>query len=360
MSMQERVEGVVLRGMLALPPRVQRLLAGRTVVVDGQTLAVDTQLTLRLQRLARAPRVETMPVELGRPRTDHEARIAGGVQPIGAVRDLEVEGLPARLYTPTNAVEPTGLLVFFHGGGFYVGGLDSHDAPCRVLAEQAGVRVLAIDYRLAPEHPFPAAYDDAVTAYRWATKNAESLGADPARLAVGGDSAGGNLAAGVALAAAREGLPLAFQLLVYPATDSTRATESLDLFADGYYLTSTYMERANTAYLPNADDVTDPRASPLLDDVPARPRAGLRGDGRLRPAARRGRGLRPQARGRRRDHRAQAVRRPDARVLQHRRGRPHVAGGRRRDRPRPAGRPRPVAGLTEPGRPRWSTAEARA
>ena len=152
---------------------------------------------LRLQRLARLPGPATLPVPEGRLATLHETRVAGGTHPIGAVRDLPVGDRPGRLYTPTGDPEdPTGLLVFFHGGGFVFGDLDSHDAPCRFLAERAGVRVLAVDYRRAPEHPFPAAYDDAVAAHRWAVDNAASLGVDPDRIAVGGDSAGGNLAAG--------------------------------------------------------------------------------------------------------------------------------------------------------------------
>ena len=121
-----------------------------------------------------------MPVAEGRLATLHETRVAGGTQPIGAVRDLPVGDLPGRLYTPSDDPEdPTGLLVFFHGGGFVFGDLDSHDAPCRFLAERAGVRVLAVDYRRAPEHSFPAAHDDALAAYRWALDNAASLGVDP-------------------------------------------------------------------------------------------------------------------------------------------------------------------------------------
>ncbi len=183
---------------------------------------------------------------------------------------LPVGDLPGRLYTPTGDLEdPTGLLVFFHGGGFVFGDLDSHDAPCRFLAERAGVRVLAVDYRRAPEHPFPAAHDDAVAAHRWALDNAASLGVDPDRIAVGGDSAGGNLAAATAISAALEGLPLAFQLLIYPATDATRQTRSFEMFGDrGLYLTREYMDLANASYLPDERDRTDPRASPLFEKIP--------------------------------------------------------------------------------------------
>src|SRR5205085_5877177 len=133
-------------------------------------------------------------------------------------RELPVGDLRARLYVPTRATARSPLLVYFHGGGWAYGDLDSHDPVCRFLSERSGVRVLSVDYRLAPEHPFPAAYEDALAAYRWVVENAASIGADVTRLGVGGDSAGGNLAAVTAVAAAKDGLPLALQLLVYPVT----------------------------------------------------------------------------------------------------------------------------------------------
>lgn len=267
MDVRERAEAETLRLLMSLPEGLQRRLAGRPVVIDGQALAAETQLMLRLQRLARIPGAETLPIPDGRIAILHQAAMTGGAQPVGAVRDLPAGRLPARLYTPSDAVGPLPLLVFFHGGGFMYGDLDSHDAPCRFLAERAGVRVLAIDYRLGPEDPFPAAYDDALTAYQWVVDHAESLGADPARLGVGGDSAGGNLAAVVAIEAARQGWPLAFQLLVYPATDCARQTRSFELFAEGFYLTARFMELANESYLPPGLDLRDPRVSPLHADL---------------------------------------------------------------------------------------------
>lgn len=266
MTLLEPVEILALRAALALPPRVQRVLAGRPVVVDGEPLAVDTQLMLRLQRLVREPAAETLPIPEGRRAIRRHTRLLAGRQPIGEVRDLRVAGLPARLYTPSLSRGP--LLVFFHGGGFMYGDLESHDAACRFLAERSGVRVLAIDYRLGPEQPFPAAYDDAVAAYRWVVEHAGELDADPARLAVGGDSAGGNLAAVAAIEAARTGLPLAFQLLIYPCTDAVRETRSAGDFADGFYLTADFMALANDSYI-GEHDLRDPRISPQYADLPA-------------------------------------------------------------------------------------------
>lgn len=265
-SIVERVKALALTGALAMPERLQRSLAGRPVVLDGAPLAVDTQLMLRMQRWAREPGAETLPVPAGRRAVRRHARMAAGRQPIGSVRDLRVAGLPARLYTPSLARGP--LLVFFHGGGFVFGDLESHDAACRFLAERSGTRVLAIDYRLGPEQPFPAAYDDAISAYRWVVEHAAELDVDTERLAVGGDSAGGNLAAVVAIEAARAGLPLAFQLLVYPVTDAVRATSSAALFADGFYLTARFMDLANASYIGTGDE-RDPRVSPLYADLPA-------------------------------------------------------------------------------------------
>jgi acetyl esterase len=282
---QRRLEALALRGALALPERVQRVLAGRPVVREGQTLATETQLLLRMQQLARLPAVEKLPVVEGRDALLEQAGMAGGRQPCGSVRDLRVGELPGRLYVPgavleggfearsarTSTTEAAGdpLLVFFHGGGWVYGDLDSHDAVCRVLAERAGVRVLAVDYRLAPEAPFPAAYDDALAAYAWVFDHLDDLGADPARLAVGGDSAGGCLAATVALEAARKGWPLAFQLLVYPATDMTASMESRRSFGDGFYLTTDFMDLATESYFPDRAVLTDPTASPLFADVPS-------------------------------------------------------------------------------------------
>jgi acetyl esterase len=265
----QRMKALSLRAALGLPLSVQRRLAGRRIMIDGQTLATDTQLMLRMEKLVREPTTESLPVEEGRRLLVKHTAIAGGAQPIGAVRDVPVGDLPGRLYVPSKASAHGPLLLFFHGGGWVYGDLDSHDPTCRFLAERSGVRVLSVGYRLAPEHPFPAAYDDAMTAYRWVISHAADLGGDPMRLAVGGDSAGGNLAAVVALLAAREGLPLAFQLLVYPGTDASTRTESKRLFGRDLYLTEEFMDQVMAWYVPERTDRADPRVSPLLDEIPS-------------------------------------------------------------------------------------------
>lgn len=156
---------------------------------------------------------------------------------LARVEDLLVPGpqpLPARLYAPSNERLP--VLLYLHGGGFVIGGLETHDSLCRQLALRSGVAVLALDYRLAPEHPFPAAVDDSWAALRWLAEAGASIGVDGTRLAVGGDSAGGTLAAVAAIHARDIGLPLALQLLVTPGTTAHADTPSHRLFANGFLL----------------------------------------------------------------------------------------------------------------------------
>jgi acetyl esterase len=266
-----RTRGALLPAVFALPTGVKRRLAGAPVLIDGAVLDTDAQLLLRLRGLSGEPAVEDLPLDHGRRALRADARLVGGSHPVGSVRDLLIPGpagpIPARHYLPSNGrAAPAPTLVFLHGGGGVYGDLDSHDASCRFLCDQARVRVLSVDYRLAPEHPFPAAVDDAYAAYAWAAANAERIGADADRLAVGGDSFGGNLAAVVALLARddpRVADP-ALQLLVYPAVDFTTRRPSRDTFGAGFYLTDSFIDRITEAYLPDPADRSDPRASPLL------------------------------------------------------------------------------------------------
>ncbi|MCX6398971.1 MAG: alpha/beta hydrolase [Propionibacteriales bacterium] len=270
MSVMTAVEARLVRSVLGLPERVQRALAGPPFLRDGQILAVDLQLMLRLQRLARKrSMVAGVTIEQGRKDMSSGAAIVGGDQPIGAVRDLTVAGLPARHYLPhgarsTSSAQP--VLLFFHGGGFIYGDLDSHDAPCRVVAEESGVPVLSVAWGLGPERPFPGGFDDAEAALRWVVEHAAELGVDPDRIGVAGDSAGGKVAAWLAIMAARSGIPLAFQLLVYPAAQPEYDSESRRLFGEGLYLTSDFMTEVEDIYLPTPAERADERIA-LLETV---------------------------------------------------------------------------------------------
>jgi acetyl esterase len=212
--------------------------------------------------------VLTTPEHLRRQQRNAALLIAGRPTRVGSVRDLEVQGatgpLRARHYAPEHG-ENAPLLVFLHGGGFVFGDLDTHDPPCRVLCRHGGMHVLAIEYRLAPEHPFPAPVDDARAALRWAQEHAAELGADPLRVGIGGDSAGANLSAAVALLAAEDGGPAPVcQMLIYPAVDRTKVYPSIDLFADGFFLTRASIEWFHLKYSggSGAHD-RDPRLGPL-------------------------------------------------------------------------------------------------
>ncbi len=223
---------------------------------------------------------------------------------VGSVRDTHCDGphgpIPLRLYRPLARAGMTAsdgvalpVLVYFHGGGWTIGDLDTHDVLCRELCHEAGVAVVAVDYRMGPEDPFPAAVDDCLAATYWVRRNARELGVDPTRLAVGGDSAGGNLAAVVAIAARDAGdLPIAYQLLIYPATDMRRGHPSHTTNGSGYLLTTETISYYHDHYIAMSEHDLDWRASPLLRDDLSRLPPALGADRRLRPVARRRPGLR--------------------------------------------------------------------
>ena len=274
--LRDTIDALALRVALNLPERAQRFLNRRPVVMDGQELCPEIQLLLSLKRLARVPAAETLPLEQARVELRRQQVLVGGRQPIGALRDLVVDGaegpLAARLYIPTSrtGADPAPTMLYIHGGGWMYGDLESHDAACRFLAEQSGVQILAIDYRLAPEHPFPAATEDCQAAYRWLVDHAEDVNADPTRLAVGGDSAGGSLSLSTAVWAAEKGLPLAFQLLIYPGADFVDRTESRRMFGEGFVLTERFMTGAEEAYFAPGADKSHPDASGIRRvDFPA-------------------------------------------------------------------------------------------
>ena len=193
--------------------------------------------------------------------------LAGEPESIARIENRTVPGpagqIPVRIYTPVGTA-PFPVLVYFHGGGWVIGNLDTHDGICRSLANRVGCLVVSVDYRLAPEHRFPAAPEDCYAATRWLAEHAGSLGGDKGRIAVGGDSAGGNLAAVVALMARDRGGPkLAFQLLVYPATDTDFETRSYRENSEGYFLTRADMVWFWNHYAPRDEDRRNPYAAPL-------------------------------------------------------------------------------------------------
>jgi len=268
------VEHRLLKSVCGLSPRLQRALFGRPPRVDGQVLASDLHALIKLAALAGDTSFTggLGPVEArAHNRLGAAAAAARPPIPMARVEPREIPGpggpLPTRFYVPPglSTDEPAPLLLFFHGGGWVIGDLDTHDDVCRFLAASAGVTVLAVDYRLSPEHAFPAAVEDAWASFAWAVTNAAELAIDPARIAVGGDSAGANLAAVVSLLARGAGGTMpALQLLIYPPTDAAADLPSRRLFAEGFMLTKQDMDTWQAHYLPPGTDAADPRASILL------------------------------------------------------------------------------------------------
>jgi acetyl esterase len=255
----------VLRLALALPGPVLRRLAG-TPPAAAAGIHPEALVIGRLAEVGTSRTSDDVPVEEQRRRMAIQARILGPAPALPvAVTDHRAGDVPVRLYVPRDA-EPSGpLLVYYHGGGWVQGSVSTHDGGCRTLAHGSGVRVLSVDYRLAPEHEYPAAVEDAVAAYAWAVEHAAELGADPARVAVGGDSAGGNLAAVVALAARDDGslTDPVFQLLIYPVCDVAEKSASVLTFARGFLLTEEGMDWYIDKYLPDRARRAEPQVSPL-------------------------------------------------------------------------------------------------
>lgn len=226
------------------------------------------EILASLDPSAETPVEEMTPEEARATWKEEMAAVAGPRLPVKSVGTHQAPGpagsIAVRLYEPMGAgAGPLPILVYYHGGGWIRGDLDTHDDVCRYLCHHAGCLVASVDYRLAPEHRFPAALEDCDAATCWVAENAAQLGADPARLAIGGDSAGGNIAGGVTMRARDRGGPaIRFQLLIYPATDLAGESESKRLYSSGYFLNS--MPFYAASYLGPAGDAADPLASPLL------------------------------------------------------------------------------------------------
>ena len=243
-------------------------------------MTLDPQANALLDQMATlgGPAVHEVSVEEARQMLRNLSALSGPGEDVARVEDGKVPGpggmVPIRIYVPEGD-PPFGVLVWYHGGGWVLGDLETTDNTCRALTNAAGVVVVSVDYRLAPEHKFPGAADDAYAALTWVHDNAASFGGDPERIAVGGDSAGGNLAAVTALQARDRGAPpVRFQLLVYPVTDASFATESYEENAEGYLLTREGMKWFWQHYLSCDDDAANCYAAPIrADDLSGLPPA---------------------------------------------------------------------------------------
>jgi acetyl esterase len=227
----------------------------------------ETRALLNLMIERRVPPVHTLsPDEARRMYLERRTFTQPDAPKVAGVTELTDGPVPMRHYRPAGSAAGQSLpvLVYFHGGGWVIGDLDTHDVLCRQLANGSGCAVIAVHYRLGPEHRFPAAPDDCLAATRWVRANAEALGVDAARIAVGGDSAGGNLAAVVALAERDAGTPLAFQLLIYPAVDQRHGQASYTSNGEGYLLTRDSIRYYHDHYLGDRSQDGDWRCSPLL------------------------------------------------------------------------------------------------
>jgi len=236
-------------------------------------MPLDPQARVFLDQLAAMgapPMTESTPEE-ARAAMAMMSALGGQPEQRAATEDRAVPGpgadIPVRIYRPGGGA-PAPVVVYFHGGGFVIGNIETHDGVCHQLATRVPAVVVSVDYRLAPEHRFPAAVEDSMAATEWVSSHAAELGADPERLAVAGDSAGGNLAAVVALRARDSGgPPVAFQLLVYPATDLTRSLPSHQENGEGYLLTSELMGWFIAHYFGPGAELRHPDASPLFAET---------------------------------------------------------------------------------------------
>ncbi len=262
------------RGLARLLPRLPdrwalKMAGGEPLVLGGRTL--DPHAQLIASQAARQPGLEELlPEQARRVASDGRKLVDGPPRPMESVEDLAVPGpggdLPLRLYRPHGLLGPRPLLLYFHQGGCVIGDLDWSDTFCTILAETARCLVASVGYRLAPEHRFPAAVEDAVAAYRWAFSHGDEVGADR-RIAVGGDSAGGLLSAAITHEMRRtQGPQPVFQLLVYPWLVALADTPSYATYGDSYPLSRKLMEWFVSHYLNDPEERDDPRASPLLED----------------------------------------------------------------------------------------------
>jgi acetyl esterase len=263
------LQGKAANLAVRMPIAWVNILAGPPVVVDGRTLDGRTQWLLQLlARSGQRPVEQTTVIEA---RGNYDAfmlEMGGRPSPIGEMVDRTIDGpagrLRVRLYRPADAVARLlPAILYFHGGGWVMGSLEGYDLVCRYFCARSGCALVAVDYRLAPEHKFPAGIEDAVSAYRWLASEATRLGIDPARIVIAGDSAGGNVAAVAARLLREEPRPPCLQWLIFPVTDLGFDTGSFGSCGEGFLVTRSAMEWFRGHYLSELAEIDDPRASPL-------------------------------------------------------------------------------------------------
>jgi acetyl esterase len=264
-------ERLAARGFLRLPSSLVRRIVGPPIrSPEGFELDLQSQALLWLIRARREPEMRDANLDRARRRMDRAASILAPTNAVALdVRDREIAGADGprrcRVYRPVAAKgDLVPGLLWFHGGGFVLGSLASHDGVCRALSSRAGIAVVAVDYRLAPEHRFPAGFEDALAATRWILDRGEVLGVASRQVAVGGDSAGGNFVAGVTQALRGAPLQPRFQLLAYPATDATRRGPSHGHFRAGFILGEDNISWYLDHYLADPALARDPRVSPIF------------------------------------------------------------------------------------------------
>ncbi|TGK07238.1 alpha/beta hydrolase [Leptospira semungkisensis] len=262
----QKFEGVAARALLSLPNPILRVF-GKDIK-RGRTLDPKIRAALVLAKIK--PKPEHLPPLKARA-LFRDIMTLFDLEKIELprVEDFTIPGtkgrIRVRLYSSNQGSTLEPCLLYFHGGGFVIGDLDSHDPPLRFLAKTSGHAILAVDYGLAPESQYPSSWEDAFSAYKWIKENGKALGLDPKKIAVGGDSAGGNLAISISTQAKKEKLPLPlFQILIYPWIDLTQERKSVEEFADGYALTRDLLRYFKKHSLPNSKDWKDPRVTPFL------------------------------------------------------------------------------------------------
>ncbi|QMW65275.1 alpha/beta hydrolase [Mumia sp. ZJ1417] len=271
LSLPLRLERAAIRGFARLPRGVvERLGAKAPVNRDGEGLAPEIATALGVLNRIPGSDFSTKPVDVARRQIEEESLVFADTFPPFAVEDdlliTAVHGdIPATRYR-AKAGESRGVVVYFHGGGWVLGSRVSTDSAVRFLALHAGVDVLSVDYRLAPEHPFPAAIEDGLAAWEYAVAQAPVWGLDPSRIVVAGDSAGGNITAVLALALRGAAVEPCLQLLFFPVTDLSTKHPSYEEFSDGFFLTEQHMDWYRERYLADPAHALDPRVSPLLID----------------------------------------------------------------------------------------------